>query len=76
MNAREVSPAAFGDLLRMVRLRLGFTHDGLAEHARMSSSAVAAIEQRLRGAPYRHTIALLSEASGDSHCAEAYTLDG
>ena len=52
----------FGELLRIFRLKANFSQEGLAERAGLSVRAVSSIEQGARRAPYRHTVALLSEA--------------
>src|ERR1700694_4358159 len=57
MNERN-----FGEMLRVLRLRMGYSQEALAERAQISSAAVAAIEQGLRRAPYRETVAALAGA--------------
>jgi predicted ATPase/DNA-binding XRE family transcriptional regulator len=53
---------AFGVLLKTYRTQAGISQEQLAERAGVSASAVGALEQGLRRAPYRQTIALLSDA--------------
>lgn len=54
--------SSFGELLRGYRARSGFSQEVLAERARISVSAIGALEQGLRRAPYQETIALLAQA--------------
>jgi predicted ATPase/DNA-binding XRE family transcriptional regulator len=53
---------AFGELLRRHRLSVGLSQEALAERARISTSAVSALERGSRRAPYRETVALLADA--------------
>jgi predicted ATPase/transcriptional regulator with XRE-family HTH domain len=53
---------AFGELLRRHRLSAGLSQEALAERARVSTSAVGALERGNRRAPYRDTVALLADA--------------
>jgi predicted ATPase/DNA-binding XRE family transcriptional regulator len=57
-----VATAPFGELLKRHRLSSGLSQETLAERARISVSAVGALERGQRRAPYRDTIALLAEA--------------
>jgi transcriptional regulator with XRE-family HTH domain len=43
-------------------VRVGLSQEGLAERAGISAKAIAALEQGVRRAPYRHTVDQLSEA--------------
>lgn len=52
----------FGALLRHYRLQAGLTQEALAERARLSRRAIAALEQGINRAPRAATLALLSEA--------------
>jgi predicted ATPase/DNA-binding XRE family transcriptional regulator len=58
---REVT---FGRLLRELRLRAGFSQEGLAERAGMSATGVGVLERELRRAPHRATVTLLGDALG------------
>jgi transcriptional regulator with XRE-family HTH domain len=60
----EKGAAPFGDLLKLRRIASGISQERLAELARMSASAVSALERGVRRAPYRETVALLSSALG------------
>ena len=53
---------AFGALLRRYRLAAGLSQEALSERARLSSSAVAALEAGRRTAPRPGTVALLADA--------------
>jgi predicted ATPase/DNA-binding XRE family transcriptional regulator len=52
----------FGELLRGYRLFCGLSQEALAEQARMSASAIGALERGGRQAPYAQTVALLADA--------------
>ena len=54
--------ATFGALLRQYRLQAGLSQETLAERARLSASAIAALERGRRNAPYPGTLTLLAEA--------------
>jgi predicted ATPase/DNA-binding XRE family transcriptional regulator len=54
----------FGDVLRRHRLREGLSQELLAEKARLSLTAVGALERGTRRAPYRETVLRLAEALG------------
>jgi predicted ATPase/DNA-binding XRE family transcriptional regulator len=54
--------SAFGALLRRHRLAAGLSQEVLAERARMSVSAVSALERGNRRSPYRETVILLAKA--------------
>jgi predicted ATPase/DNA-binding XRE family transcriptional regulator len=54
--------AALSDVVRSYRLRAGLSQEQLAERAGISVNAIGAIEQGVRRAPYRHTIAQLARA--------------
>ncbi len=56
--------ATFGALLRQYRLQAGLSQETLAERARLSASAIAALERGRRNAPYPGTLTLLAEALG------------
>jgi transcriptional regulator with XRE-family HTH domain len=58
------APSDFGERLRLARLRAGLSQEALAERARLSVSAIAALERGRRNMPRRTTLALLSEALG------------
>jgi len=53
---------SFGELLRRHRLASGVSQELLAERARISASAIGALERGARRAPYRETVALLADA--------------
>jgi predicted ATPase/DNA-binding XRE family transcriptional regulator len=57
----ESSPA-FGELLKRFRVAADFSQGDLAERARLSATAVSALERGVRRAPYRETVELLAEA--------------
>jgi predicted ATPase/DNA-binding XRE family transcriptional regulator len=57
-----VATAPFGELLKRHRVASGISQETLAERARMSASAIGALERGVRRAPYRETIALLAGA--------------
>jgi predicted ATPase/DNA-binding XRE family transcriptional regulator len=59
-----VTSTSFGELLRRHRIASGVSQESLAERARMSASAIGALERGARRAPYRETVALLAEALG------------
>ena len=61
MGATRTSP--FGELLRQHRMAAGLSQEALAERARISSDAVAALERGRRAAPRPDTLAPLAEAS-------------
>jgi predicted ATPase/transcriptional regulator with XRE-family HTH domain len=61
----ETTP--FGELLRRHRLAAGISQESLAERARISASAVGALERGARRAPYRDTVSLLAAALALSH---------
>lgn len=54
----------FADLLRRHRLAMGFSQEHLAQIARMSVTAIGALERGVRLAPYRETVDLLADALG------------
>jgi len=54
--------AALSDVVRSYRLRAGLSQEQLAERAGISVNAIGAIEQGVRRAPYRQTIAQLVRA--------------
>jgi len=54
--------ASFGELLRQHRVARGFSQETLAELARLSTSAIGALERGSRRAPYRESVALLADA--------------
>jgi tetratricopeptide (TPR) repeat protein/transcriptional regulator with XRE-family HTH domain len=54
-------PIAFGDLLRRFRIERGLTQEQLAERARLSPNAVAALESGARKTPRRATLDALSK---------------
>ena len=56
------SATSFGELLKRMRLACGLSQETLAERARMSASAIGALERGARRAPYRDTVALLAAA--------------
>lgn len=56
--------SGFGALLRTYRTKAGLSQEELAERARLSIQAISALERGVRRAPYRATVALLSEALG------------
>jgi len=58
------STTEFSELLRRFRLASGVSQESLAERARMSASAIGALERGARRAPYRETVALLADALG------------
>jgi predicted ATPase/ribosome-binding protein aMBF1 (putative translation factor) len=63
--------APFGELLKRHRLASGVSQEALAERARISTSAIGALERGARRAPYRETVALLSGALGLSDAEHA-----
>jgi len=56
------STTPFCDLLKRHRLDSGISQEALAERARISASAIGALERGARRAPYRETVALLAAA--------------
>ena len=52
----------FGELLRRHRIARGFTQEALAEHAAISSTAVAALERGRRRAPRLSTLRQIARA--------------
>jgi predicted ATPase/DNA-binding XRE family transcriptional regulator len=62
----ELTAPAFGALLKTLRVQAGLSQEQLAERAGVSASAIGALEQGVRRAPYRHTVAMLSDALGCS----------
>jgi predicted ATPase/DNA-binding XRE family transcriptional regulator len=54
----------FGEILRKHRLRRGLSQEQLAEKARLSLTAVGALERGTRRAPYRETVTRLAVALG------------
>ena len=58
----ESGPTTFGALLRRHRLAAGLSQEGLAERARLSAAAIAALERGRRTAPRPDTVALLADA--------------
>ena len=56
--------ASFGALLKHYRIAAGLSQEALAERARLSARAISALEQGVRLAPYRDTVALLVRALG------------
>jgi predicted ATPase/DNA-binding XRE family transcriptional regulator len=61
----------FSELLKRHRLASGISQESLAERARISASAVSALERGIRRAPYRDTIGLLATALGLSAAEQA-----
>ncbi len=57
----ENQSAAFGELLRELRLAAGLSQEALAERAHMSREGVSALERGLRRVPYRDTVRLLAD---------------
>src|SRR4051794_38010630 len=55
-------PPAFGVLLRQLRRRAGFSQETLAEQAKLSTDAVAALERGRRTSPRPSTVMLLATA--------------
>ena len=53
---------SFGELLRIYRARSGLSQEALAERARISTTAIGALERGQRRAPYHATIAQLAQA--------------
>jgi predicted ATPase/DNA-binding XRE family transcriptional regulator len=64
MQKSPTPATSFGDLLKQHRLRSGESQEALAERARISASAVGALERGARLAPYRETVVLLADALG------------
>jgi predicted ATPase/transcriptional regulator with XRE-family HTH domain len=64
MNAAILASQTFGERLRRARLRAGLTQEALAERARLSVSAIAALERGRRTVPRLSTIGLLADALG------------
>jgi predicted ATPase/DNA-binding XRE family transcriptional regulator len=65
------SSTPFSELLRRHRLARGVSQETLAERARISASAVGALERGVRRAPYRETVALLAAALDLSSAEQA-----
>ncbi len=59
-----IQTTTFGALLRQYRLHAGLSQEMLAARARLSASAIAALERGRRTAPYPGTLTLLAEALG------------
>jgi len=55
---------SFSELLRRHRIASGVSQEALAERARISASAIGALERGARRAPYRETVTLLADALG------------
>ena len=53
---------SFGELLRRLRVAASLTQEALAERARLSTDAVAALEQGRRRAPRLSTVRLIADA--------------
>ena len=65
MNQKPpTSTTPFSELLRRHRIASGVSQESLAERARISASAIGALERGARRAPYRETVALLADALG------------
>jgi predicted ATPase/transcriptional regulator with XRE-family HTH domain len=64
MGESTTSSPTFGELLRDHRRRAGYSQEALAEQARLSAAAIAALEQGIRRAPYRDTVGALAAALG------------
>jgi predicted ATPase/transcriptional regulator with XRE-family HTH domain len=62
VDRKAVASSAFGTLLRRHRLEAGLSQEVLAERARVSVTAVSALERGVRRSPYRETVALLAQA--------------
>jgi len=60
----ESGPTTFGALLRRQRLAAGLSQEALAERARLSAAAIAALERGRRTAPRPDTVTLLADALG------------
>ncbi len=58
------TPTAFGAELRRYRLAAGLSQEALAERARLSAAAVAALEAGRRSTPRPETLARLADALG------------
>ena len=65
------SATPFSELLKRHRLAAGISQEALAERARISASAIGALERGARRAPYRETVALLAGALGLSGAEHA-----
>jgi transcriptional regulator with XRE-family HTH domain len=52
----------FGDKLRWLRERAGFTQEELAERAGLTPHAISALERGTRTRPYPHTVRSLADA--------------
>jgi predicted ATPase/DNA-binding CsgD family transcriptional regulator/DNA-binding XRE family transcriptional regulator len=61
-SAQPAPPAAFGEVLRCLRLQAQLTQEALAERAGLSAAAIGALEQGSRRAPYPRTVRALSAA--------------
>ncbi|HET6275118.1 MAG TPA: helix-turn-helix domain-containing protein [Candidatus Cybelea sp.] len=64
LEDREGSSPGFGALLRSYRLAAELSQEALAERARISVSAVSALERGYRRTPQRETLTLLADALG------------
>jgi transcriptional regulator with XRE-family HTH domain len=65
--AKDAAPEgrpAFEELLRRHRREAGLTQEALAERARLSARAIAALERGVNRAPRRDTLQLLAQALG------------
>jgi predicted ATPase/transcriptional regulator with XRE-family HTH domain len=62
VDRQGVPGSAFGTLLRRHRLDAGLSQEVLAERARVSVTAVSALERGIRRSPYRETVVLLAQA--------------
>lgn len=69
--AMKSGAASFGELLKRHRVASGVSQESLAERARISTSAIGALERGIRRAPYRETVALLCKALGLSAAEQA-----
>jgi predicted ATPase/DNA-binding XRE family transcriptional regulator len=58
----EGAAPAFGTLLKTFRVQAALSQEQLAERAGVSISAIGALEQGLRRAPYRKTLEMLCDA--------------
>lgn len=65
------SAMPFGELLKRHRVISGVSQEALAERARISASAIGALERGARRAPYRETVSLLAGALGLSGAEHA-----
>ncbi|HZA05615.1 MAG TPA: helix-turn-helix domain-containing protein [Propionibacteriaceae bacterium] len=62
---------AFGERLRSLRERAGFTQEELADRAGLTPNAVSALERGTRTHPYPHTVRSLADALGLSSSERA-----